>query len=283
MNIEHIVISGGGPSGFISYGALREANIQKKWNINNIKTIYGTSIGGLLGVIIALNISWDILDDYLIKRPWEKVIKPNFFSLNGINGIEIIKILLEPLFKLKNIDINITLSKFKELFKIENHFITIDLNNNDTLLESNICYKTHPNITICEALSMTSAIPILFKPIFNGDGCYVDGGLLHNYPLHICIQDNDIKNTDIILSTKNTVTYKINKITTETSIIEYYIILIKKFHNTIETTHAQQKIKHEVECKMDNVDWVTVLSDENKRKELVNSGKQFFIKQLMMS
>ena len=44
--IEHIVINGGGPTGLISYGALKHLFEQDFLHIDNIKSIYGTSIGG---------------------------------------------------------------------------------------------------------------------------------------------------------------------------------------------------------------------------------------------
>ena len=39
--IKHLVISGGGPAGFLTYGALRYTAQQKIWNLNELKSIYG--------------------------------------------------------------------------------------------------------------------------------------------------------------------------------------------------------------------------------------------------
>ena len=46
--IKHIVINGGGPSGLLSYGALKYLFENDFVNIENIKSIYGTSIGEYL-------------------------------------------------------------------------------------------------------------------------------------------------------------------------------------------------------------------------------------------
>ena len=51
MTIEHIILSGGGPTGFITYGVLKHLSKENYWNLNKIKTIYGTSIGAFVGVI----------------------------------------------------------------------------------------------------------------------------------------------------------------------------------------------------------------------------------------
>ena len=88
--IEHIVINGGGPTGLISYGALKHLFEHNFLHMDNIKSIYGTSIGGIVGTILSLKYDWNILDDYFIKRPWEKVFKiepDNLFEMYYSKGI----------------------------------------------------------------------------------------------------------------------------------------------------------------------------------------------------
>ena len=71
--INHIVISGGGIGGYNLYGAIKYLSQKDIWDINNIKSMYTTSIGSYLGVILSLSYDWESLDDYLVKRPWDKV------------------------------------------------------------------------------------------------------------------------------------------------------------------------------------------------------------------
>ena len=75
MPIKHLVISGGGPNILTLYGALKNLNQNDYWTIENIKSIYGTSAGSLIGLFIILNLEWEELDNYLIKRPWNTVFK----------------------------------------------------------------------------------------------------------------------------------------------------------------------------------------------------------------
>jgi predicted acylesterase/phospholipase RssA len=79
--IKHIVISGGGTDGFISYGILRESQKYGFWEKDDIESIYGTSIGAIFSIIISLKFDWDTLDDYIIKRPWHTVFT---FDMNSI-------------------------------------------------------------------------------------------------------------------------------------------------------------------------------------------------------
>ena len=57
MTIKHLVIGGGGPGGFINYGALKESNLQGIWKYDDIKTIYATSAGGFIALTILLKIA----------------------------------------------------------------------------------------------------------------------------------------------------------------------------------------------------------------------------------
>ena len=77
--IRHIVCSGGGVTGFSFYGILKECYARGIWKVENIQTIYGTSVGSIFAVILALNYDWQTMDDYLIKRPWQNVFKFNLY------------------------------------------------------------------------------------------------------------------------------------------------------------------------------------------------------------
>jgi len=92
MTIKHLVFSGGGPAGLVLYGAAKQLN-NVYWNLNNIESIYGTSIGAFIGIIISLGYDWDVVDDYLIKHrtfysnkclPYKGVDQSNFYNRRNI-------------------------------------------------------------------------------------------------------------------------------------------------------------------------------------------------------
>ena len=126
--IEHIVINGGGTTGLISYGALKYLFEQKFIHMDNIKSIYGTSIGAIVGVILSLRYDWVTLDDYFIKRPWDKVFKiepDNLFEMyysKGLFQFSIVREILEPLLSAKDLPQDITLRQYNEYTKIDHHF-----------------------------------------------------------------------------------------------------------------------------------------------------------------
>ena len=70
MNIEHIIIPGGGANFPILLGALCKLKKEGIWSYEKLKSIHGTSCGGLIGLMILLNPDWDDLYNYFINRPW---------------------------------------------------------------------------------------------------------------------------------------------------------------------------------------------------------------------
>ena len=86
MTIKHLVISGGGPIMVQYLSAIQELESKKYLNINDIETIYGTSAGAIIAILISLQFDWQTLNDYIIKRPWQDVfpikVKNIFFIPN---------------------------------------------------------------------------------------------------------------------------------------------------------------------------------------------------------
>ena len=66
-SIKTLVFSGGGQTFFSFYGIIKQAHIKNFWNYNDLESLYGTSAGAMVSLFIALQIEWDVLDNYLIK------------------------------------------------------------------------------------------------------------------------------------------------------------------------------------------------------------------------
>ena len=74
MVINHLVLSGGGVVGLVEYGILKQLSKSNIISYKNIKSIYATSIGSYIGFIYLLNYKWEWMDDFLIKRPLDKLL-----------------------------------------------------------------------------------------------------------------------------------------------------------------------------------------------------------------
>ena len=188
--IKHIVLSGGGVFGFSAYGALEHLHETGYWNINNIESIHGTSVGAIFGTIISLKYEWSITHDYVIKRPWNKVFNFNMYSVinsiqkRGIFDISTIKDIFKPLFGGLDIPLEVTMSQLYEITKIDLHLYITNLSDFETV---NISHKTHPDWAVIDAVYASSALPILFSPFFKDTKYYLDGGILCNYPIKNCV------------------------------------------------------------------------------------------------
>ena len=73
MTIKHLVISGGGPSMIQSLGAIQTLCELDYIHLKDIESIYGTSAGAIIGLILCLKYDFETLYDFIIKRPWHKI------------------------------------------------------------------------------------------------------------------------------------------------------------------------------------------------------------------
>ena len=208
--IKHLVFSGGVIYGYAFYGAYKFLEQKGFVNIDNIQTMYGTSCGAMVAVILSLKYDYETLENYLIKRPWHEVFKftietfMNCYQKCGLFGPEILETLFDPLFRAKDLDIaTITMKEFYEVTKIEHHFFTVDIGGFELI---DISYKTHPDCRVLDAVYASLCVPFLFQPIQLPIGkeiiedvsgisvCtkkktrLIDGGFLMNYPILPCVQ-----------------------------------------------------------------------------------------------
>lgn len=204
MPIKHIVLSGGGPTALKYIGTLQQLEMNHVYNPAEIESIYGTSAGAMIGVILCCKHDWNTITDYFVKRPWHNAFKItpddvfNMYNKKGIINRTFIDILFKPLFDSKNIPMDVTMKAFYELSGIDLHLFALELNSFEIC---DISHKTHPDLQVLTAVHMTSAIPVLFSPVIIDGKCYIDGGLVNNYPLNHCLKDHP--EVDDILSFKN--------------------------------------------------------------------------------
>lgn len=281
VTIKHLVISGGGPTGFLTYGAASYLAKQHIWSLAHIKSIYGCSIGAYMGVVFSLGYEWDWLDDYFIKRPWNKLIANStiniidMFSQKAFINEHFLIESIMPLFRAKDLTENTTLQELYEFNQIAIHMYSCNINT--SIIEKiDISHKTHPNLSVIKALQMTTALPVLFKPIFEDDGCYIDGGVLNNYPLQDCLNQQQCL-PDEILAFKNIWNCSNMVINEKSSLFDFILIMMRKMQLTLDTQDKQPEIKNTVHCIVEHMlsrydKWIDILSDETMRRHIIEMG-----------
>lgn len=295
IKIEHLVISGGGPSLYQSIGIIQALeNGNSKYDISNLKTIYASSAGAIVAFLMCLNrylnYDWATINEYMINRPWEDIFTISMhkvleaYSNRGLFNTETIQKCFHSFFDAKDIDYNISLKDFHDkIAPIDLHFFAFELNE---FKLDNISWKTHPNITLFDALHMTCSLPILFSPVVVGDmedeekgqhKCYLDGGIISNYPLKHCIENMDETAINSVLGIKNVYDYsKLNRnINKSSTLFDYLLSFIFKIIHNISDKNIPS-IPNEIECPANFMTFEflkSVILEHSVRQSLLDNGK----------
>lgn len=248
IDISHLVLAGGGSIGFKYIGILKHLCDNNVIHKNKIKSIYATSVGTLIATFVCLGHSWEDIDTYVVNRPWEHVFQVSGRTLmdvyehKGVFDKTIIEIILKPLLESVNLSADVSLSQLYAFSNICIHLFTFNLNTHTTIDMSHI---THPDTMLIDAIFMSMSFPILCKPVIVGDGCFIDGGVMCNYPLHVCVNDYPDE-IDNILGLTYTIdsTNSILGVDHSSDVFDFALALmnIPTEHNIIP------KIKHEIVC-----------------------------------
>ena len=184
--INSLLLSGGGHIAFCQIGSLYCLEENQVIIRENIKNIFCTSAGSMVAVMYALNYKKNELYKYIIERPWDAVFEINLTQLlniytnKGLFDVNFFEQILDPLLQGKSLSTKITLKEFYEYSNINIYFHSVELN---SFKEEVISHENYPDLPIVYAVYMSSAIPMVFAPCFYNNHCYVDGGILNNYPL----------------------------------------------------------------------------------------------------
>jgi len=308
--IKHLVISSGGPAGHMMYSILRTLNLKGVWDIKDIKSIYGSSIGSFIAIIIALRYEWEVMDDYLIKRPWEKIFVSSssgtgettehsssssssssasaslsdaknkldsvfkLYNNHGLYGLKEFTETLRPALQGKDFGVDVTFQEFYERTGIELHFTVTELNKFQAI---DFSHKTHPKHGLVEACYMSCCYPFGFTPIYRDGCCYIDGGIINDYPVNECIRDQKCDVAEI-LGVKMLWERKPANLTDKSSVLQFISTFFNQIKGNLFENRPTKPIPNEVVCVSKvfaSQDWMNWVKDENYRRELVLRGETF--------
>jgi len=283
MTIHHLILSGGGVSGLASLGTIHELIKLNYININEIKTIHATSVGCIISLLLCfhkLNIDNESIKDYFIKRHFHELYKINIekiinlYHSKGLFDEKSCNDLLKPFFNTIDLSLNITMKELYELTSLELFFYSVGINKFEI---KELSHHTTPDLTVLNAIYMSSTIPIILKPFYYENEYFIDGGFLCNYPIKQCI-DMKYKKDEIFgiyFSYENKNSLIINE---NTNLINILLIIFKNLVmllNNILNNYANEKKINELNLVLK--DWSFsemkgIFSCEVSRKELYNYG-----------
>lgn len=275
--IKKLIIPAAGQKIILLFSTIKELHIKNIWNINNINEISGTSAGAIIALLLALKIDLQIIEDYFIERPWNKFF-PKFNELinnlfnSGIYDKSYCYKFFDPFFKLENLELDIT---FKQLYEINKIKINIYVTNLNDFVHEVFSFDNTPNLSIIDAIYMSSTLPFLCKPIKYNDKIYIDGGFFKYYPI------DNIKNININETLIFTFKDIKNKITTnDTNTISLLLNIINQtinyFNSENQYIHIKNKvvILNEYSC-YDIYSWFEFFNNKEIRIANANVGKTY--------
>jgi predicted acylesterase/phospholipase RssA len=280
--IKHLVLSGGTVWGFSMLGILQEAIEKDFLKMDNIKTMWMTSVGTIIGVAFSLNINPLLLGEYFVKRPWETLSKKSRYSVlelldrKGIIHRGFFDKMFSPLLQSVDLTCETTLAELYTYNGIEMHFYTTELNKYEVI---DISFKTHPEWRIIDAIYASCSIPILFDPLIVEDKCYIDGGFFLNYPISKCPIENPKEIFGISLGNLPENNPK-KSIGSHSSIFDFLFLILYKVirHYKLFSNDHYEEFPYQIilknTCSIEY--FIEVLYDKEKRRQLVDEGKVIF-------
>lgn len=291
MTIKHLVISGGYHLFTYILSSVYRLEKLNILTISDIETIWCVSSGSFVAICISLlkgyqkNIkpdenpllTWEVIQNYIEERPWNYLfINPSISVYDllykkGVYDETIISSMIEPLLKLLDLPITITLAEYYEYTNMELHFYSFDVYQFQMI---DICYKTYPTMTLVNAMYVTASVPFLSIPHMEFGKCFIDGGCIINYP--ICYALKRIDNPEEILgyNTHLTTLQRDDTVNIKFESIFYYIYFIMsslyaKIYNTFICTDENSHTEA-VYQKINMID-----TDNEKENEKENDTKYY--------
>ena len=282
-DIKHLVLSGGTVWGFNMIGILVEAMAVGFLKMENVKSIFATSVGSLIGAAISLKIDPPLLRDYFVKRPWDVLCKNNRYSVlelydcRGILHQGFIEDLFDPLLKSVDLSCATTLAELYEYNGIELHIYATELNRYELV---DISFKTHPEWRVVDAVYASCSIPLLFSPLIQENKCYVDGGFFLNYPINQCPTEN--LNEVFGISLGNFSDDQVDKpITIASTLPDIVLTSIMKSIQRTNMFSNNNTLPYPYQIHLFNKTtleyFVEVLYQQPERERLVSDGKTIFL------
>ena len=285
--IEHLILSGGGHNIITMFGAISYLINNNYFSIKNLKSVDGTSAGALLAFVLMLDIDNDLITNYIIDRPWEKLFNISAeiifqaYQNRGLLDKSVFVELLKPLLKVADFDLNITMLELYKKTNIEFYIYTTEINSVECKIFS---YLNSPNESVIELIYRSCTIPIIFKPSINDDEntCYIDGGVFANYPYDYFLSRNpDIKNENILgvkLIHENNENDFVNS---ESNISDFLFLFMKnliKIQKKYMIQEINKKLSNELKLHCESISFSTLkkcIYEKEERTRLLEEGKKY--------
>ncbi len=274
--IKSIIISGGGHSVFTFYGIIKQALNTKYIVYENLESLYGTSAGSLICLLLALNIEPEVIDNYLINKPWQELFHLTFDSFMhlyetfGIFNSNVFVDIFSHLFTYKELDVNITFEEFYQHNHLDIHIYSTKLEN---LEYTDFNHITTPTMKVLDAIHASCAVPFIFPPYKQETTYYLDGSIMIDLPLEPALAKHDKEEVLVIKKFSESIVLKENP-----NLLDYMgFVFVNLIHKIIG--YKNQHIENFIVVKdnivsLDNI--LEMASQKETRNHAIHSGMEIF-------
>ena len=282
--IKHIVLCGGGHVGITQISILRHLLKKSFFEWKNIESMYATSVGAIIAVMCALKYDLEEVETYIVQRPWHECESIDFgienmidlYQSKGIFGEDVFMSILKPLLLAKDFTITSTLYDLYVYSQIELNICTTKMEDFTPYI---LNYRTHPDMRIIQAVHMSGAIPMIFKPVFYEGSCYMDGGIVNNYPIETCMYKQACTPQEV-LGIKNNIkrtsgdndNLSIHALSEKSTIVDVFLTFFSHYQ------YIRHQLKHSHEDKREHEDEDKREHEDEDKHENKNEGNHSSVK-----
>ena len=281
MTIQHIVLSGGGSTmGFVTFGIVKEAIDRGMLKLADLKSLYSTSAGSIVGPLFCLGVELSEIEEWLIHKPWQQLfeIDPEMlldgYESGGWLNRGVVGELYDNLLLSADLDTEITLKGPYERNGVDIHLFCTEL----TATECRKCdmsHASHPDLSLKDAIYRSACIPVIFRPLTDGGSVYLDGGICNNFPFDSWRSGYPNVSLDDVMGVR----YILNKDSTDeynTADVRIPILLMRLLRNLLACINKKHPDEKEVKYMCDvtqevvrHTDFFSVLADKSMREKLI--------------
>ena len=196
--IKNLVLSGGGVLGISYVSSLRV--LDEHGILKNIQKYAGVSVGSILIGALACGASIDYLEKVFKMVDFNNFRDENniLFKISGFfkrfgyyRGDKLMKWYRSIIQELTS-NGDITLGEIYQKYGKE---IVIVATNVDKRKSEYFTTKTHPEMSLVQAVRISASYPFFFETVKYNNDIYIDGGLLNNYPISIFDNESEFSET----------------------------------------------------------------------------------------
>lgn len=173
MRPDALVLSGGGARIFAMLGAL--CKLQKEGELTDVRTLAGTSAGGLLATALATGRDLTVVYRSLLYLKYEAAL--DFAALSRDFGLDAGRSLDEAISFVADPD-----DTFRKIRERRGVKLVVCATNLSRRRPEYFGPDTHPDMRVATALRASCAVPVFFTAVRIDGDVFVDGGVADNFP-----------------------------------------------------------------------------------------------------